>query len=942
MTPQQFRQAQSVYFELRELPREQWAARLPRLCGDAAVRELVLSLARRADRAAGFLESPPVPAALAAALSSEWSLEDLSGTACGPYRLTRRIAAGGMGTVYEGQRSDGQFTQRVAIKLVKRGMDSDEILRRFWAERQVLAALNHPNIGRLLDGGATADGRPYLVMEYVEGLPIDEYCDRNRLGVVQRLRLFRTVCEAVNYAHQNLVVHRDLKPSNILVTADGTPKLLDFGIAKVLSDGASDQTAAGERRLTPEYASPEQIEGRPVTTATDIYSLGVILYELLTGHRPYYFRTRSTAEFERVVCHSKPLPPSVVINKPETWIALDGERRWVVTPDAVSQARDASPDRLRRRLRGDLDNIVLMALRKEPERRYTSAEALAADVERYLHDLPVSARRDTLWYRSGKFIRRNAAICSAAALLVLVAIAGVAGIAWQAGVARTQRDQAYLARDEAEAMVDFFQRMLASVDPMIEGPDTKVRTFLDNAAGALPSELKNRPLVQAALRSTIGKTYLRLGMLETALKHVEAAYQQRLALLPADHHDVAESKFDLAEVYYALGRLPEAERLLRESLATHQRLRGPENIDTARVWNDLGAVLRASRKLDEAEAAHHKALRIREQTDGRQSLSVAESLNNLAGVYRDQGRAMDARDAAAEALSIRRKLLSSHHPLVLQSLSNLAAMQGACGEYSAAEQLLREAIELHDQSYGPDHHAKATFESSLGGVLMMQGRFAEAEPLLRSAFQRLTRALPPNHSRVVLARIYLGRCLFALGQSEEAEPLLVAGIEPFLTMTPPLPPYALGAAQDLVRLYDAREKSEAAKPYRELLLQAGIEPPQPSAPATDTAPAGVWHSRPRLWSRRTTAAPGGRVARPPPAWRGGFGQAPAGANGRPVAPRRRGVRIRRAKRRAPPRLARGFGCGSLAACYNRDAANRFRRAGSRAASGPCACTGSMS
>jgi serine/threonine protein kinase/Flp pilus assembly protein TadD len=859
VTPQQFKQAQSVYFELCELPREQWAARLPRLCGDdSAVRELVLGLVEHADRAAGFLESPPLPAALAAALS-EWSLEDLSGTACGPYRLVRRIAAGGMGTVYEGQRDDGQFTQRVAIKLVKRGMDSDEILRRFWAERQVLAALSHPNVGRLLDGGATAEGRPYLVMEYVEGLPIDEYCDRNRLSVVQRLRLFRTVCDAVHYAHRNLVVHRDLKPSNILVGADGAPKLLDFGIAKVLSNSATDQTAAGERRLTPEYASPEQIEGRSVTTATDIYSLGVVLYELLTGHRPYYFRTRSTAEFERVVCHQNPLPPSVVISKPETWIALDGERRWVVTPEAVSQTRDGSPERLRRRLRGDLDNIVLMALRKEPARRYASAEALAADIERYLHDLPVSARRDTLWYRSGKFIRRHAAVCSVAALLVLVAFAGVAGIAWQAGVARAQRDQAYLARDEAEAVADFFQRMLASVDPEMEGPDVKVRTILDNAAGALPAELKNRPLVQAALRSTIGKTYLRLGMLDKALEHVEAAYRQRLALLPAGHHDVAESKFDLGEVYYALGRLPEAERLLRESLATHQRLRGPENIDTARVWNDLGTVLRASRKLGEAEAAHLKALQIREQTDGRNSLNVAESLNNLAGVYRDQGRAQEARDTAAEALDIRRRLLG-RHALTLQSMSNLAVMHGACRDYPAAEVLLREVLGFSDEVYGPEHHAKATLEGGLGGALLMQGRFAEAEPLYRSALERLLRTLPPDHARVVQARINLGRCLFRLGRADEAEPLLLAGVEPYLTMAPPLPPYALGCAEDLARLYESRGQPEAARPYRELLQRAGAPSTQPSAPATDTAPTGVWHSRPRLWPEWTR-----RVAQPPSA-----------------------------------------------------------------------------
>ncbi len=375
----------------------------------------------------------------------------------GNYKITKELGRGGMGQVYLAVRDDGTFSQRVAIKIVKRGMETDEITRRFELERRVLAALNHPNIARIFDGGITEDGRAYFIMEYVEGMPLDKHCDSRRLTTEQRLDMFRQVCAAVHYAHQNLIVHRDIKPSNIIVTNDGVPKLMDFGIAKLLNPGliAEAITSEGLRLMTPEYASPEQVRGEAISTASDIYSLGVLLYELLTGHRPYRIKSRLQAEIERIICEEEPSQPSTAIERTEQVPTAAGTQ--TITPESVSQTRDGKPDRLRKKLAGDVDNIVLMAMRKEPRRRYPSAEALSEDITRHLKGLPVVARGDSAGYRLAKFVRRHRYGVGAAALIALSLIGGVIGTSWQASVAAKERGVAQKERDAAED-----QRRLAS------------------------------------------------------------------------------------------------------------------------------------------------------------------------------------------------------------------------------------------------------------------------------------------------------------------------------------------------------------------------------------------------------------------------------------------------------------------------------------------------
>ncbi|MCB9864296.1 MAG: serine/threonine protein kinase, partial [Phycisphaerales bacterium] len=623
MSPDRLKQVEEIFSRIADLPFGERAEILKQECaGDAALHEEVESLLRHADAPDEFLSGSALGDQLTLATIADQS-DALVGQLVGPYRIVQRIAAGGMGAVYLARRDDGEFERRVAIKVVKRGMDSEEILRRFSQERRTLAALNHPHIAQLIDGGVLPDGRPYLIMEHVDGVPIDVHCRLARLSVTARLQLFCSVCDAVRFAHQNLVVHRDLKPSNILVDDSGIPKLLDFGIAKVLvGTGSAEITVAGERRYTPEYASPEQVCGVSLSTLTDIYSLGVVLYELLTGRRPYQFATRQVAEIERVVLNQEPAPPSTVVRLASK---TNGEAR----DDQEPHTSSVEAVRLQKRLKGDLDTIVLKAMHKEPDRRYASVEQLVADITRHLDGLPVLARPDTLGYRASKFVRRNVVVLSMTAAAIAFLVGGFGAAIWQARVATSERDSAYVARDQAEATSDFFEEMLASADPANRGAEAKVRDVIDEAALRLRSEFVDAPLVRASIRSTIGRTYLALGLLDSAESNIRAALETRSGLLPEGHHDLAESDFDLARLLYAQGRFDEAESLLKKCLETHQRLRGDANADTARVWNDLGAVQRAAGNIDSAEASLETALQIRQSVLGRRSLAAAETLNNL-------------------------------------------------------------------------------------------------------------------------------------------------------------------------------------------------------------------------------------------------------------------------------------------------------------------------
>ena len=532
MSDARFERIEALFHEALPLAPDARAALLERACpDDSSLRAEVERLLAAHDRAGGFIQVP-------AATLPGWppGEEPMDGRPIGRYRVVRELGRGGMGAVYLAERADGQYEQRVALKLIKRGMDTDQVLSRFRVERQILASLDHPNIARLLDGGSTEQGVPFFAMEYIEGEPIDAYSDRKELSVEDRLRLFLQVCGAVSYAHQHLVIHRDIKPLNILVTPDGIPKLLDFGIAKVLHDGADEtSTVTGMRLLTPEYASPEQVDGLHATTVSDVYSLGVVLYELLTGRSPYRPRSRTPLDVVEAVRTTDPERPSAA----------------------------GATEKLRRRLRGDLDTILLTALRKEPARRYQSVEQLAADLRRHLDGLPVRARSDTFGYRAGKFVRRNRVAVAAGTLVVLAMIAGTVATAYQARQARAAQARAERrfadVRKLANALLFDYHDAIRDLRGARPVRERLVRDALGYFDG-LAQEAHDDPSLQRELAAV----YLRVGELqqtdpsggdlEGAARSFAKASTMLDQLLRADSND-AQVRHDAATAALALGHL---------------------------------------------------------------------------------------------------------------------------------------------------------------------------------------------------------------------------------------------------------------------------------------------------------------------------------------------------------------------------------------------------
>jgi serine/threonine protein kinase len=517
---------------------------------DPAVIQEVNSLLSAHDSAGDFIQQPLTASQFESLDEDE--LPFACGQKIGVYEILKEIGRGGMGAVYLAQRADQSYEKLVAIKVLKRGMDTDELLHRFRKERQILATFDHPNISRLLDGGATESGLPYFVMEYVEGLPIDRYCNERRLNITQRLELFQEICSAISYAHRHLVIHRDIKPSNIIVTPEGVPKLLDFGIAKTLDPNAdSGSTATGFRLMTPEYASPEQAIGLPVTTASDVYGLGVVLYELLTGHPPFRFSSRSPVEVARVLHDTQPFLPSTVVDH-----LAEGEE-GKITPVSVSIARDTTPDHLRRRLRGDLDNVVLMAIRKEPERRYQSVEQFSEDIRKHLEGRPVIARKDTLSYRLSKFAKRNKIAVVTGVVVVLTLIGGIAGTTWQAHKAKAEQARAEYARAFGDE-VRYIESLLLST---YTAPLHDIRPNLKLARDRLiQMEQRMHNGGEAAYGSgnnALGIGYLMLKDYQRAKAHLQKAW---------------ESDYKQPSTAYALGKVLGI--LYQESLADADELTG--------------------------------------------------------------------------------------------------------------------------------------------------------------------------------------------------------------------------------------------------------------------------------------------------------------------------------------------------------------------------------
>jgi tetratricopeptide (TPR) repeat protein/tRNA A-37 threonylcarbamoyl transferase component Bud32 len=806
---------EELFDELIELPAPERARRLEELCaGDAELAGRLERLLAADAAGTGFLDQTTLDLlgvsrlgaanvrdggegeagqAEAAAVEDEPQLPP--GTTVGTWRVVSPAGRGGMGEVYLAERSDRAFAQRVALKVIKRGMDSQAIVRRFVRERQILARLDHPNLAHLLDGGTGPDGRPYFALEWVEGEPITAWCRRRGVDLDGRLRLIQTVCQAVASAHQRLVVHRDLKPANILVTPDGTPKLLDFGIAKLLADEEADGqtlTQLGARVLTPAYAAPEQILGEPVSTATDVYALGVLLYELITGTLPHRRDQRALHALASAVEHETVERPSAVLRRPR------------------------EDKRLARRVAGDLDLIVLTALHRDPARRYPSAQALANDLGHFLSGRPIRARPDELGYRARKFVGRHRLPVAAVAAGIAALVAGLVLSLWQAHAARLAARRADAEAQRAERVKSFLISVFKQSDPEAgEGAKLTPRELLERGAASIDSGLAGEPEVQADLLDAVARIETNLSLLAPALAHARRALALRQAHLPpadgriglslvalgeaqetsgapsearksfeaalpvlvpafgGDSVEVAQARRDLANTLRAPAEYRRRVELLRQALETFGRRLGEGHVESAVTLNELGVALELDRRYREAEAAYRRSAEIFERSLGPRSLKAASVSYDLAGLLDRLGRGTEARPLFERAIAGQRAALGPHHVKLADSLFSYGILLMAAEEHAAAEAALAEALSI----YGPERYEAGHCLRYLGLVAMRQERYARAADLFARAaelYRRTSGDLELDHQR---ALANLGWAHLRLGRVVEGRDEIAAAVD---------------------------------------------------------------------------------------------------------------------------------------------------------------------
>jgi eukaryotic-like serine/threonine-protein kinase len=827
---------------------------------DDEVRKEVESLLMAYQRA-GFTDSP--------VLHESMQILEHSGAAetanrkLGPYRILRELGRGGMGVVYLAARADESFEKLVAIKLLPRGLEAEDLVNRFRAERQILANLDHPNITRLLDGGTTEDGLPYLVMEYIEGVPVDEYCDTRRLNITGRLFLFQQICAAVRYAHQNLVVHRDIKPSNVLVTENGVPRLLDFGIAKLLTPGTAgnELTATALRPLTPEYASPEQIRGGAIGTSTDIYSLGVLLYRLLTGRRPYRAEPSSATAIERAICEEEPVRPSEAVRESPP------DR-----PDAASEiaaVREGTIEKLSRRLAGDLDNIVLMAMRKEPQRRYASADQFSNDLSRHLHHLPVIARADTSAYRMRKFVRRNRAGVAVTVLLFFTLVAGLATTLWQAHVAQLQRDRARVEQAKANRIKLFLTDMLtySSPDYTSSNPtknrDAKVSEVVAQAAKRAATELADQPEVLTEVQATIGGVYASEGRYEEAEPILRTARERSIRLYGLNSDQTASISDSLANVLLEKGNPTEADALFRQDIGIERLLvkqghgdpaalakrlaayggmldqrndtaaekylkealqyswafTGKDRVIVAMLYNDVGNEAGYRGDSDEMERCLRRSLEEYRKLPPGTYVEMGTTLSNLGAVLIGKGKYTEAEPFVLEGLELRRRVFGDSHPSTAGALFRLSDLRYHQARYHEAEAAARESLEVYRRALSRPQDSTLYTNPlvELGQILDKLGRFKEAESVLRQALEIRTRLLPKGNQLIARAETILGECLILQRRYGDAEPLLLDSYRIYGATTLTRNPRRIETTRQLVDLYRAWGKPTVAETYAKVI-----------------------------------------------------------------------------------------------------------------------------
>ncbi len=764
------------------------------------------------------------------------------GTRIGPYKLLQLIGEGGFGSVFMAEQ-ERPVARKVALKIIKLGMDTRAVVARFEQERQALALMDHPNIAKVFDAGATETGRPYFAMELCKGDPITLYSDKQSLRIRDRLELFAQVCQAVQHAHAKGVIHRDLKPSNILVSSqDGRPhaKIIDFGIAKATASKLTEKTLFTEHKQligTPEYMSPEQAEGSlDIDTRTDVYSLGVLLYELLTGSTPFTsneLRSVAYAEIQRIIREVDPPKPSTRLSESAETIA------------SVAASRHTEPKRLGAIVRGELDWIVMKALEKDRARRYESANSLAADIQRHLAGEAVVAAPPGASYRARKFIRRHKAAVAVAGVITLALLLGLAGTTYglqkairarndEAAAKTTAVAEAHKARDaEAQAKAraaelkqvsDFQADMLAQIDPNNAGklltahvaaklekslaaatppiPESEraaqlatfkslwsrinatdaARELIDStilkpAIETINEQFKDQPIVDAQLRHSLANLYLELGFYAAALPLDTSALATRRRVLGDDHPDTLKTISDIGLVLQSQGKLAESEPYRREALNGYRRVRGEDHPDTVTAISSMGFLLKAQGKLADAEPYYREAMDKHRRLLGKDHPSTLKSINNMAALLQAQGKLAEAEPLYREALESRRRLLGEEHAETLTSISNMGSILQSLGKLSEAEPLYREFLEKSRRTLGEEHPSTLVAINNIGNLLQAQNKFAQAEPFIREAMEKRRRTLGPEHPSTLTSINNMGAVLKAQGRLAEAEPFFREAVE---------------------------------------------------------------------------------------------------------------------------------------------------------------------
>jgi len=755
-----------LFDRLVERPPETWAAALEEACDDPTVRADVLAMLEADQRPVSFLNEG-VEDVAPRAVEEHLSASQRSGEQIGPYRLVEKIGHGGMGVVYRAARADGAYQQEVAIKLLPRFFESEVAITRFRSERQILASLQHPGIARLMDGGVTPEGTPYLVMEYVCGIPIDQYVVENQLSANDRLRLLHQVLQVVQYAHRNLVVHRDLKPSNILVTADGEVKLLDFGIAKLLSiDEANTQplTQTGEWLLTPGYAAPEQLTGATVTTATDVYQIGILSYEVLTGNHPFDLHGKNSADIVQVVLGDDPPPASTVLRRTQRH-----------TSTRALPADTSVPPYPAGHLRVELDTLLLKSLRKQPENRYASAEAFAADIDRYLHHRPIEARPRTAAYRVRKFITRNRSTLALAVISLLL----VAGMTlYHLDRLSAERDAARLEATKAEAATEFLVDLFESNNPWRTGGDTVTAQDLLQRGEQRVHRLTDQPGVQATMLHAMGNAYRGLGRYEEADSVLQQAQQLFAAYAGPDDPAVGMTALSLAQVHLQGHHFGRA----LEQLAQAEAIFDAHQIDDDRriaLWRYQARALSNTERADSALALLQQAM-AREGARGRTGASLSRDLRSeLASVLAETGAVTEAETIYREVLAEQRDILAPDDPRLAATLNSLALLLSKHKEDpKAAEPYYREVLSISESTLGMAHPQTLTYRgNNLYSSLRRQGRYLEADSLRQVQLDAVRSHYDENHWRIGQALHSLGSLRLDRGDVASAVPLLREGVD---------------------------------------------------------------------------------------------------------------------------------------------------------------------